>query len=731
MFKPRVLHLDDERDFLVLFSLTFEDTFDITSTENSQEALGFLQRETFDAVITDYEMADINGLELLKFVKDKFPGVPVIFYTGQGNEEIVREAFISGASDYYVKDIAEFAHKEKIANSIMRAIEKRKAEEALRESERKHKLIFEKSLGLYFLIDLHWNILDANETFLAVMQQSKENLVGKCLLDYLTEESRELVKTRLVKDINGEDVKQILIQFLVSGEIRTILTGKNAIVFRDEKGEIESILISGIDLTDLKMTQDALQKNEELLRAITYGATTAIAILDQNGKITYWNSASEEMFGFSASESIGQLFYKITLPKRYHSPYRLDFEAFRETEKKVFTGRTIALTAIRRNGEEFPIKLSLCSVRIEGTWHAVGVIRDISNQKQAIEALRDSEDRYKNLIEGIKDAVFTLSLDGRFLTVNPAFEHISGWTKSEIVGVSFSEFVHPDDMATALQVYNKTIEGESHPYSEFRIKLKDGSYLISEVKVAPLFKNGRITGAVGIGQDITLRKKMEQELINKNTELSDFAHTISHDLKSEITTIYGYLDIIKNNPALFDKYCDKAMNKALNMVNFVDNLLKLSRAGRVINKKKEIDPEELVRVIFENKIGDNIQARLHIPEKLPSIWGDPERIGQLFTNIIKNSIRYRDMDKEVLELRVESFTDISFTYLIFRDNGIGIAPEKIQAIFRPGYTSDKNKGTGFGLPIVQKIVEAHGGKIWAESEGEKKGAAFFIKLPIE
>jgi PAS domain S-box-containing protein len=729
MLKPRVLHLDDEKDFLVLFSMTFGDVFDIRSTVNGNEAIQLLKTETFDAVITDYEMGDFNGLELLSFVKSSIPGVPVIFYTGQGNEEIAREAFISGASDYYIKDISEFAHKEKIINSITQAIEKRKAEKALKESEKKYKQIFDESLELYILIDLNFNILDVNKTYLDIMKQNKDNLIGKNLLDTVTEESGILFRRMLNNEVPEEETEHEIIQFITPDGIRTILTRKNAVLFKNDEGETESILLSGIDLTELRITQDALKSSEELLRAITHGATIAIAILDQDGKITYWNKSAEEMFGYTSSESIGQLFYKKTLPKRYHSPYRLDFESFRKTEQKVFTGKTITLTAENRQGEEFPVKLSFRSVKIEGTWHAVGVIRDISRQKKAEDALRDSENRYRNLIESIKDAVYTISPDGKFLSVNPAFEMITGWKTDEIVGTMFTDFVHEDDKEFALQAFKSTLQGESYPYGEFRVKLNNGNYITAEVKLAPLVKNGRITGAVGIGQDITIRKRMEQELINKNIELNDFAHTISHELKNDLTTVYGYLEIMQKNPELLDTYCKKAMSKTLHLVDFVDNLLRLSRAGKVIDQKQNIDLQKLIRVIHENEVKDAISSELTINGEVSSLSGDPERFTQVFTNVIRNSIRYRDEDKGVLKIDISIKDENTFSHLVFRDNGRGIHPDVLPHIFKPGFTSDRNKGTGFGLAIVQKIVEAHGGQVWAESKGLNEGTSIHIRLP--
>ncbi|MCE1247459.1 MAG: response regulator, partial [Firmicutes bacterium] len=150
---PRILHVDDDQEFLLAFSLTFKDHFNITSFDNPCSAIDILKNVHFDLVISDYEMPEMTGIEFMKEIKKDLPGIPVIFLTGQGNEQVARDAFVSGASDYFPKDIYGFAYKEKLINSISNLIEKNRAIEALKESEERNKSFLNHFQGVAFRLD--------------------------------------------------------------------------------------------------------------------------------------------------------------------------------------------------------------------------------------------------------------------------------------------------------------------------------------------------------------------------------------------------------------------------------------------------------------------------------------------------------------------------------------------------------------------------------------------------
>jgi PAS domain S-box-containing protein len=205
---PKILHVDDEQNFIELFKIIFSQYFDITSVESSSTALELLKKNDFDLVITDFEMPGMNGLTLLKEIKRRFPGIPVIFYTAQGSEEVAREAFLSGASDYFVKNPGEFAHKDKLINSVKKSIKNSLAEAALRESEEKYRSIFNLANDCIFLHDAETGeVIDINEKVLQTYGYSADESVIFNLKDIMVDEPEfcyEKALEIIARTIKGE-----------------------------------------------------------------------------------------------------------------------------------------------------------------------------------------------------------------------------------------------------------------------------------------------------------------------------------------------------------------------------------------------------------------------------------------------------------------------------------------------------------------------------------------------
>ena len=200
--KPKVLYVDDDTNFIELFYLNFGRSLDIKSSVGGSSALGELKSSTYDLVITDFDMPEMNGIELLENIKIHHPHVPVIFYTGQGNEEIAREAFIKGVSDYFTKDIFSLAHKEKLINSIKNIIERKKAEKLLAQSEEKYKSLVENVPGIVFqcLNDKHWTM-----TFIS---DAVEEMTGYPASDFIYN------KVRTFNSIIHPDDRQRMFDFI-------------------------------------------------------------------------------------------------------------------------------------------------------------------------------------------------------------------------------------------------------------------------------------------------------------------------------------------------------------------------------------------------------------------------------------------------------------------------------------------------------------------------------------
>jgi len=277
--------------------------------------------------------------------------------------------------------------------------------------------------------------------------------------------------------------------------------------------------------------------------------------------------------------------------------------------------------------------------------------------------------------------------------------------------------VHPDDIELLRKInQEKVLKGES-PLISYRIRKKSGDYIWIE-SVIQLVKDDKkkVIRFVSSSREITERKKVEELLKKQKEELSAFAHTVSHDLKNYISIIRNSAQFLLIKKETAEKNARRIIEITKKMEDFVNRQLKLADAGRAIGDPEEIDLNEMI-----DEVGEMYSIEI-CREDLPLIQGDRQRLKEVFHNLIDNAIIHGGADR--IEISSKKEKD---SYVIFiKDNGIGISKEEIDKIFDMGYSKS---GTGFGLTIVKKIIEAHGGDITTKSE-EGKGTTFEIVLPI-
>ncbi len=310
----------------------------------------------------------------------------------------------------------------------------------------------------------------------------------------------------------------------------------------------------------------------------------------------------------------------------------------------------------------------------------------------------------------------------------------------------FITAIHPDDRQTVLQCIDKA-RNEGIPYSiEYRIILPDQSErIVHEESEVELDSNGsplRITAAV---QDITKTKQDEQahkklikELEQKNAEMEMFFYTISHELKTPLITIEGFLGVLKANlnSGKYDNsehYIDRITAANSMMHQILNELLEVAKVGQFVNPIEVVDFSDLVREAIDNQEGNlidkNLTIKVKLPDDLPSVRCDRKRLLEVVENLLENAIKFiGTYSKPHIELGA---TIEKSEYLFYvKDNGIGIEKRYFETIFGLFNKLDPNKeGTGIGLALVKRIIAYHNGKVWVESDGVNKGSTFYFTLP--
>jgi PAS domain S-box-containing protein len=263
---------------------------------------------------------------------------------------------------------------------------------------------------------------------------------------------------------------------------------------------------------ELEKTSRELHSSEARMRAITDSAQDAILTMDPEGRVSYWNPAAERMLGYTSAEAIGQNLYELIAPSRHHQAHRRALPAFLKTGQGAAVGKLLDLEACRKDGQEISVQLSLSAVRIKDGWQAVGIIRDITAHKQAEEALRESEDRYRSLVEESPDAI-GIYQEGNLVFINNTGTQLLGAkTREELLGRKSEQMIHPDDLPNAVDRLRRRLAGETGMYpTEVRYVRLDGTFVPVEVAATPITFGGK-PAVQFIARDITERKRMEDKL---------------------------------------------------------------------------------------------------------------------------------------------------------------------------------------------------------------------------
>ena len=471
---------------------------------------------------------------------------------------------------------------------------------------------------------------------------------------------------------------------------------------------------------ELEQSYRELQENRARLAGILETAMDAIITTDAHRRIVLFNAAAERMFGCPAADAIENSIDRF-LPV-----------SFWESDR---TGRTAVgeLKGVRQNGVEFPIEASLSAVEAGGGRLVTVILRDIEQRKEAEEALRASEHRLRRAEE--------IAHFG-YWRYDPATDHIT-WSEEtyRIHGLTpdmfqptfpgYLQFVHPDDRDHFEQAMK-----ELKLDFQFRIVRPDGAlrYLTATGEIQRDDKGG-ITHLFGTYLDTTELRQAERELQEKNTELERFTYTVSHDLKSPLVTVKTFLGYLEQDMASLDtERAGKDMfyirNAAEKMALLLDELLEMSRVGRLVNPPVRVMFHELVEEALLAVAGSIAERGVEVQVTGDiALYGDRPRLVEIWQNLVENAVKFMgEQAAPRIEIGLERVSGEQVFYL--RDNGIGIDPSYVEKVFGLFEKLDrKSSGTGLGLALVRRIVQLYQGRVWVESQGSGQGACFRFTLP--
>jgi PAS domain S-box-containing protein len=490
------------------------------------------------------------------------------------------------------------------------------------------------------------------------------------------------------------------------------------------------------DITERKKTEQALQ----MFQYTVDQASDSVQWMNSEAGFVYVNEQACRSLGYSREELMRLNLWDVD-PLFSKEIWEQSWQAFRET-RQMFKGEVVSLHR-RKDGSVFPVEISAQHIWFGDKELHVAVARDITGRKQAEEALRESEERYRRLVE-VSPIPMWINKDGLITYMNPAALRTLGASNLEqVVGRPAMDFIHPDyHEVVKKRILQMITDEKTVPLLEEKYVRLDGSAIDVEVIATPFsISDGRAMQT--LFQDITRRKLNEVErealigdLEIRNAELERFTYTISHDLKSPLVTINGFLGYLEKdaqagNMDRLKSDLNRIREAVDKMRHLLSDLLELSRIGRVVNTSVTISFAELIKEALAMVHGqlEERGVKVVIQPDLPSVFGDRQRLTEVLQNLIDNAAKFMGNQVEpqiqIGQLGEEDHKPVFFV----RDNGIGIASQHYEQIF--GIFNKLNpdvEGTGVGLAIVKRIIEVHGGRIWVESQ-VGKGSTFYFTLP--
>jgi hypothetical protein len=535
----------------------------------------------------------------------------------------------------------------------------------------------------------------------------------------------------------------------------------------------------------LRVTRRVMLESDDLFQLLVDSVTDyAIYMLDPEGRVVTWNVGAERSKGYKAEEILGRNFSLFFSPEDAAAGLPAD-----ELLKAAHEGRyECEAWRVRKDGSKFWALITLTAVRDpRGELRGFAkVTRDLTAQKTAEEALRSRNaqlERYRFIVGSVADyVIFTLDAEGRIDSWSNGARSVLGYTAEEVLGREYSMVFTPAEIETgAPRLEMEEASRTGHCTTESWRVRRDGSlFWASGALTAVRDEADKLTGYIRVARDMTQQKHLEEslakmaadleirvvertreleitveELQRKNREVEAFVYIVSHDLRAPLVNIQGFVreldESCKRLKEVLQTYpnweicwpgvvpiLNEEMGGALHYISasaakferLIDALLSLSRQGRQVYQLARVNVWDLVTnavATFQQAITE-AGAEVEVGQ-LPSVTADATALGQVFSNLIGNCLKYRSPDRP-LRIAVGGQVEGGVVHYWVRDNGLGI-PEygktKLFQVFQR-FHSRQAEGEGMGLAIAHRIVERHGGKIWAESQ-EGQGTAFHFSLP--
>jgi two-component system NtrC family sensor kinase len=578
-------------------------------------------------------------------------------------------------------------------------------------------------------LSLDGQIRAVNRSFSDLVKTPFQQLIGRPLSEFVQEgtgDGSELLRRAMPRFMERRQW---------TGVVQVRLKSQPALFYFDcvAHAMMRGDKVHGITLLARDVT--ALRKNEARFTELFESLQEGIYITTPDGTIVDVNPALVRMLGYDSKEEV---------LKRQVQEIFVD-QAEREIVKEqierqpMIQGREITL--IRKDGTSIVCLNTAAAVRDNSgrVLRYQGALMDITERREMERRLHQQQEFARRLVDNFPDLILVLDAEAHYTFVSPRCKEVLGYEIEETQNMKFGGRTHPEDLHAAESLYKDIIAGKQNFASlEIRVRHKTGEWRRIRFNFSPLAdEKGNIEGVVLSGRDVTVLKRLEEQLIQaeKLAAMGQMLAGVAHELNNPLTAILGVTELLRERQGTDDstkRQLELTHRQARRAARIVQNLLEFSRPASP--QKKPLDLNNLLErtlQLHEHSLRrNNIEVDFHPQHDLPGVTGDANQLIQVFLNLITNAEQAIREVHDAGRIQIRAGRNGKQLTITVQDDGVGIRPEALPRIFDPFYTTKRpGGGTGLGLSICMSIIREHGGNIEAEIL-PAGGSAFTIYLPV-
>jgi two-component system cell cycle sensor histidine kinase/response regulator CckA len=512
--------------------------------------------------------------------------------------------------------------------------------------------------------------------------------------------------------------------------------------------ENEGMVLTFRDVTERLSAEAALRESEARQHAVFDTALDGLIMMDHEGRVAEFNPAAERIFQYSREEVLGKLMADLIIPPSLRESHRRGLARYVATGEAVILGHRIEISAMRRDGTEFPAELAIARINQGGPPFFTGQIRDLTEQKRVQNEMLESEERFRRLFDSNTIGIAIADLSGNTLEANDAYLDMLGVTREDLLAgkVRWNELT-PAEHSVRDQIAVEELQrtGVASPWEKEFLR-KDGTRVPVLIGVAML--KASEASCIAYVVDLTERRRLEGQILQaqKMEAVGQLAGGVAHDFNNLLTIILGYTDLLaaKLDPGSLElEELGEIRTAGERAASLTRQLLAFSR--QQVLERKVLDVNALIahtQKMLRRLIGEDVEIVTVLDPALRRVFADAGQLEQVIMNLAVNArdamprggkltIETANVELDEAYARLhQTVRPGSYVMIAVSDTGVGMNSGTLAHIFEPFFTTkERGKGTGLGLATVYGIVKQSGGYVWVYSE-VGKGTTFKTYLPL-